>query len=69
MSLLRNDILRILPYYEQLRPQDKIDLAIQVLLDVCADWDNDALVAYPHIPSFDEFVADLASTLAKIEWK
>lgn len=53
-----------------LRAEAQIQLAIDILWHVSANWDGDNLVSYPkRMPSFDEFVSALGDKLRQIEWK
>jgi len=55
--------------YETLRHAEKIRLALQILGDVCEHWDREDLRYFPNgLPSFDEYVCEIASKLCAIEW-
>ncbi len=53
-----------------LRPEAKIQLALDILWHVSNEWNEDAIVSYPkRMPSFDEWLANLSHRLHQIEWK
>lgn len=55
--------------YETLRHAEKIRLALQILGDVCEHWGREELRHYPDgLPSFDEYVCEIAAKLCAIEW-
>jgi hypothetical protein len=42
--------------------QQKLDAAIDILTDICENWNEDAVLDYPaSLPSFDEIIAGLNS--------
>jgi hypothetical protein len=52
------------------RPEAKIRRAMDLLLEVCNEWDNDSLVHYPGgLPSFGEYLVEIGSKLYAIRWK
>lgn len=55
--------------YFALHAEEKIRLALEILGDVSADWDNDTLEHYPDgLGSFDEFLTELGMKLCAIRW-
>ena len=48
-------------YFEQQDNSQKLlDSAISSLIEVCDNWDNEAIVTYPQtLPSFDDLILDL----------
>src|SRR5436190_1950128 len=52
-------------------PQAKrIERAIDALIEVSDHWDEDEVSTYPpDLPSFDEFIETLSTSLLSIEWK
>jgi hypothetical protein len=65
----RAEMKRNLDRYHTMFPEEKIRLAMDILWDVNATWDNDTLERYPEdMPSFDEYLAEIGNNLYDIWW-